>query len=620
MKINISVLIALFFWLCFICVLDAQVGIGTNNPDASSGLDVNFTDKGFLAPRMTNEQREAIDNPAEGLIIFNITTGCVNYFHSNAWYEWCGNLVPFICGTSKVRFSYNGSPVAYGTVTGANGKCWLDRNLGASQVANSSADDAAFGDLFQWGRLDDGHQVRTASTTTVLSNSDVPGHDDFILSNNYPSDWRSPQNVNLWQGVNGVNNPCPTGFRLPTQAEWDTERLSWNSNNAAGAFASPLKLPVSGYRSNSNGLFYYEGMYGFYWTSSVINTIYSRFLAFNNTSAYLENDIRAIAFSIRCIQDTDPVGSIGSLNCAGATITGTLLDGVAASGVSASVPYTGGNGGSHTGQTVSSTGVTGLTAYLYPGVFANGTGNLNYSITGTPVGSGTASFALNIGGQTCSIDIPVAIPSACGTNVTFTYGGNSVTYGTVLSANSKCWLDRNLGATQVATSSTDASAYGDLFQWGRLADGHQQRASGTTTTLSSSDVPGHGNFILSLSSPNDWRSPQNNDLWQGVNGINNPCPVGYRPPTLSEWDTERASWNTNNAAGAFASPLKLSVGGYRQFMNGIVYQAGTDGWGYYWSSTTNSGINSMCLIFGNVNAQMAEDKRAAGMSVRCIKD
>ena len=79
--------------------------------------------------------------------------------------------------------------------------------------------------------------------------------------------------------------------------------------------------------------------------------------------------------------------------------------------------------------------------------------------------------------------------------MTFTYTGSSETYGTVISADNKCWLDRNLGATQVATSSTDAASYGDLFQWGRLDDSHQVRTSPTTTTLSNSDIPGHGNFI-----------------------------------------------------------------------------------------------------------------------------
>ncbi|MDO5968527.1 hypothetical protein Q4Q35_01790, partial [Flavivirga aquimarina] len=48
------------------------------------------------------------------------------------------------------------------------------------------------------------------------------------------------------------------------------------------------------------------------------------------------------------------------------------------------------------------------------------------------------------------------------------------------SATGKIWMDRNLGASQVATSSNDADAYGDLYQWGRAADGHESRTSSTT--------------------------------------------------------------------------------------------------------------------------------------------
>jgi uncharacterized protein (TIGR02145 family) len=181
----------------------------------------------------------------------------------------------------------------------------------------------------------------------------------------------------------------------------------------------------------------------------------------------------------------------------------------------------------------------------------------------------------------------------------------------------KTWMDRNLGASRVATSSTDEQAYGDLYQWGRLADGHQCRTSPTTTQLSSSDVPGHGDFILAPNSPADWRRPQNGNLWQGVNGVNNPCPIGYRLPTEFELNAERLSWSSDNAAGAFASPLKLSLAGYRSRSNGSLRNVGT--YGYYWSSTVSS-TNSRNLYFNSSNASMFSSFRANGASVRCLKD
>ncbi len=186
-------------------------------------------------------------------------------------------------------------------------------------------------------------------------------------------------------------------------------------------------------------------------------------------------------------------------------------------------------------------------------------------------------------------------------------------------ATGKTWMDRNLGASRAATSSTDEMAYGDIYQWGRAADGHQRKNSGTTSTQSGSDTPSHGNFILmGWNSPFDWRIPQNALLWQGVNGVNNPCPPGYRLPTAAEWEEERLSWRSNDAAGAFASPLKLPAAGTRYPHSGYLGLAGS--FGYYWSSSVG-GVHSLSLYFHGGDADLVQyNERTNGYSVRCIKD
>ncbi|MAN59940.1 MAG: hypothetical protein CMC08_08925 [Flavobacteriaceae bacterium] len=70
---------ALFF--LFIFTAQSQVGIGTTNPDPSSILDIATTDKGLLIPRLTTAQRDAIANPANGLMIYNTDA---NAFQFNA--------------------------------------------------------------------------------------------------------------------------------------------------------------------------------------------------------------------------------------------------------------------------------------------------------------------------------------------------------------------------------------------------------------------------------------------------------------------------------------------------------------------------------------------------------
>jgi uncharacterized protein (TIGR02145 family) len=194
-------------------------------------------------------------------------------------------------------------PTAIVDVTNpTTGRIWMDRNLGATQVATSSTDANSYGDLYQWGRRSDGHQCRTSATTTTLSSTDQPANASFILSPNSPWDWRSPQNDNLWQGVNGVNNPCPGGYRLPTEAELEAERLSWSSNNAQGAFASALKLPMAGFRDYSGGSLSSVGSGGYYW-SSTVSGVSSQYLNFNSSGAYMNNFLRAFGSSVRCLKD-----------------------------------------------------------------------------------------------------------------------------------------------------------------------------------------------------------------------------------------------------------------------------------------------------------------------------
>jgi uncharacterized protein (TIGR02145 family) len=179
----------------------------------------------------------------------------------------------------------------------------MDRNLGASRVATSSTDSEAFGDLYQWGRSTDGHQLKTSNITTTLSNTDSPNVPNFIITDSEPNDWRKTTNDNLWQGTNGVNCPCPQGYRLPTMDEWQAEFKTWKGSSAAGdAFNSPLKLPLAGIRGNSTGNTA-VGVFGFYWTST-IERKYAYSAQFSNRDGkFVQSGYRSSGASIRCIKD-----------------------------------------------------------------------------------------------------------------------------------------------------------------------------------------------------------------------------------------------------------------------------------------------------------------------------
>jgi uncharacterized protein (TIGR02145 family) len=130
----------------------------------------------------------------------------------------------------------------------------------------------------------------------------MPGHDRFIIVNSIPNDWRSPQNDNLWQGLNGINNPCPEGFRIPSLTELEAERLSWKSNNLTGAYTSVLKLMAVGGRKSRSGTIFDVGSGGYYWSSTIYETN-AVALFFSNSDAYTGNGNRASGGAIRCIKD-----------------------------------------------------------------------------------------------------------------------------------------------------------------------------------------------------------------------------------------------------------------------------------------------------------------------------
>ena len=223
------------------------------------------------------------------------------------------------------------------------------------------------------------------------------------------------------------------------------------------------------------------------------------------------------------------------------------------------------------------------------------------------------------------------------TTVTFKYNGADVTYSILVSTKTgKKWLDRNLGADRMAQSASDYLAYGDLFQWGRAGDGHQivtrigttntdATFVATTTSLiapfgtSNNDTPGNNKFIVAddgFGASGDWRTTPNNDLWQGVNGTNNPCPVGWRIATREEWIAE----GITNIGDGF-NKLKLSYTGVRLVNPGTMAASTTQA--SYWTSTTKvdfAGSTSWYSAITSSGFLIDGSYRGMGMACRCIKD
>jgi hypothetical protein len=202
--------------------------------------------------------------------------------------------------------------------------------------------------------------------------------------------------------------------------------------------------------------------------------------------------------------------------------------------------------------------------------------------------------------------------------------GRPIGYNPVTSPSGKVWLDRNLGARGAALTATDFTSYGNAFQWGRGRDRHEcinwtndstgTAMNGTTATLSSGDNPGNALFILTGTA--DWRATTNNNLWQGVNGINNPCPSNYRVPTRAEWEAEVPFFT---GGSPFNSVLRVPLSGCRNSATGLVVTGGKAT--YLWSSTIDPATNRAYVIssFGTATSVAAIVKKW-GFGVRCIRD
>jgi uncharacterized protein (TIGR02145 family) len=181
----------------------------------------------------------------------------------------------------------------------------------------------------------------------------------------------------------------------------------------------------------------------------------------------------------------------------------------------------------------------------------------------------------------------------------------------------------------------DATVYGDLFQWGREADGHEKRNSATTSELATSNKPGHSNFISNNSNPYDWRSGGGNDTrWNGA--TEDPCPGGFRVPSKAQWESITGgsyfsssvpvnksgnlwTWKATNTSGwQIGDFLFLPAAGCRYSGSASLGGQGSDG--SYWSSTV-SGAYAHGLGFDSSNVAPANgDDRAYGFSVRCVVD
>ncbi len=228
--------------------------------------------------------------------------------------------------------------------------------------------------------------------------------------------------------------------------------------------------------------------------------------------------------------------------------------------------------------------------------------------------------------------------SSSGGTVDNTITHNGVEYKTVTSPyTGRVWLDRNLGAARVCDSYDDIACYGDYYQWGRDADGHEDSTSTTTATLASSITPADDMFTRSTLSPYDWVASGVDDSgalraaeWSKTDG-SSICPAGFRVPTHDELlaelfnsgsaeidkdSTQKSGNSDDRRVNAFNSFLELPTSGDRK-QDGAMENE--DAIGALWSVTADT-HKSGFVGWQQTSATYWGSYRAYGLNVRCIKE
>ena len=276
-----------------------SVGINDDGSaaNASAILDLKSTTQGFLPPRMTGAQRATITSPAQGLMIYCTdcgSSGEPQYYDGTQW----KNLIGGTATTSTPR-------VTIGT------QVWGTVNLDVTTYSDGTAIP----------------QVTDPTTWAALTTG------AWCYYNNVSANGTTYGKLYNWYAVAGIWNEAsktdatlrkklaPTGWHVPTDAEWTTlttflggETVAggkmkattlWNSPNTNATNSSGFTGLPGGYIYYYDGAFNDIGRINNWWSSSEASTTNARVLGlgYSYGDAIRYNDNKRNGFSVRCLRD-----------------------------------------------------------------------------------------------------------------------------------------------------------------------------------------------------------------------------------------------------------------------------------------------------------------------------
>ena len=570
--------------LLSIQTVNGQIGIGTITPDGSSILDISSTERGFLFPRMTTIQRDAVINPAKGLTIYNLDEDCLQVNSgTTSSPDWsCVSSTP----SSTVVNDCN--------IEGFEGVYVKDAPLEASNKFSVTIVNNSF------------NSVDIAFFTSDLVLSGVDGVSVNAVD---------PPSASIIAGDSQLVEYSLTGIPVSTGSltgVWT--KLSLNCTKVVdvvkghAVFTLPQTAIVLSTNDNTPIVEDFQGVVDNLSNQLTVNIPYTSgkgtYEAYNGI--YIPNNAGTDeGGDVNSFRLTYPAGTFASSGSITATIE-VDDDGV----------FNAKKQGFGSQATIAS---------LDFQVNGNSEGNINLDVIG---GIGDRNYS---DADHKFIYIPV------------TADDGEVWLNNNLGANYSNVNHPQFNPNLQAIAHNDHHAYGSLFQWGRYSDGHELityssstvGAPVTTTTSavhSPTTTPNNTTFYLGDDSPesqdHNWLdlgvypNATEDGLWQGETDPNNPCPDGFRVPTETEMGALISAESITDYTTAASSNLAFSTPGGRAYSTGVLNNVGNNG--YYWTSTPSHIVgttNSKSYEFaagGFINHESYS--RADGFGVRCIKD
>ncbi|MBO6080773.1 MAG: hypothetical protein J6P54_07395 [Bacteroidales bacterium] len=439
----------------------------------------------------------------------------------------------FVCGTSTLT-DYEGN--VYATVQIGN-QCWMRDNLRTTHYADGTAIP-----------LDSSYTNSAEPCYYDYSSSAIPLTQRGYLYN-WPAVMRGASSSNT--NPSGVQGICPTGWHVPSDAEWtqltdyvssqsdylcmnNTENIAkalssttgWSSSSSTCAVGNNMDLNNStsfsampaGYRYNLG--FTNSGKYAYFWSSTEASLGNSWYRSFNYNYAYVyrNNYGKHLGYSVRCLRDetegssdstqislpTVTTDSVTAITTTSATLNGTISNPdnvtITAQGFEWKVT----EGGNYTtvdasGETMSYN-LTGLTA------------NTGYSYRAFVTTAAGTSYGEEVSFTTAAASSPGGQPCVGAATVT-DYEGN--VYSTV-QLGQQCWMAENLRTTHYSDGTTISP--GD----------------GWSTILAYYYIP---DCPLEYGYLYNWKAVMHNSPSSSANpsGVQGVCPTGWHVPSDAEW-------------------------------------------------------------------------------------